>query len=70
MIPNIVNEEDIDVVIQEIVNIKDFERSISEIETYGIIEELKFSQEYEDGGTFILYDLNKKNERSSCTSNV
>ena len=60
IIPNILNDEDIDVVIEEIVNSKDFEKSDTEIETYESIEELKFPQEYEDGGIIILDDLNEK----------
>ena len=60
IIPNILNEEDIDVVIEEIVNNKDFEKSVTEIETYESIEELKFPHEYEDGGIIILDDLNEK----------
>ena len=63
IIPNILNEEDIDIVIEEIVNNKDFKKSNTEIELYGSIEELKLPQEYNDGGTIILDDLNeKKNE--------
>ena len=45
IIPNILNEEDIDFVIDEIVNNKDFENSDIEIETYESIEESKFPQE-------------------------
>ena len=60
IIPNILNEEDIDVVTDELVNNKDFEKSNTEIETYESIEELKFPQEYDDGGNIILDDLNKK----------
>ena len=45
IIPNILNEEDIDLVIEEIVNNKDFEKSDTEIETYESIEDLKFPQE-------------------------
>ena len=60
IIPNILNEEDIDIVIEGIVNNKDFEKSHTEIETYDSIEELKFPQEYEDGGNIILEDLNEK----------
>ena len=60
IIPKILNEEDIDVVIEEIVNIKHFEKSDTEIETYECIEELKFPQEYDDGGVIILDDLNEK----------
>ena len=41
LIPNILNEEDTDVVIEEIVNKKDFEKSDIEIETFDSLEELK-----------------------------
>ena len=47
-------------VIDEIVNNKDFEKSDTEIETYESIEELKYPQEYDDGGIIILDDLNGK----------
>ena len=60
IIPNIFNEEDIDVVIEELVNNKDFEKSDTEIETYESIEELKFLQEYENIGINVLDDLNEK----------
>ena len=46
--------------IEEIVNIKDFEKSDTEIETYESIEEFKYPQEYDDGGIFNLDDLNEK----------
>ena len=59
IIPIILNEEDIDIVIEEIVNNKEFEKSDTEIGTYESIEELKFPQEYEDGGIIILDDLNE-----------
>ena len=39
IIPNILNEKHIDVVIEEIVNNKDFEKSDTEIETFDNIEE-------------------------------
>ena len=55
-IPNIVSEEDIDVVIEEVVNNEDFEKSDIEVETYEPIEQLKFPQEYDDGGIIILDD--------------
>ena len=54
IIPKILNEEDIDIVIDELVNNKDFEKSDTEKETYESIEELKFPQENEDGGISIL----------------
>ena len=60
IIPNILNEEVIDMVIEEIVNNKDSEKSHTEIETYEAIQELKIPQEYEDGGFIILDDLNEK----------
>ena len=60
IIPNIWNEEDIDIVIDELVNNKDFQESDIQIETYESIEELKFPQEYDDGGINILDDLNEK----------
>ena len=60
IIPNISNEEDLDIVIDEIVNNKDFEKSGTEIETYESIKELKFPQEYENNSIIILDDLNAK----------
>ena len=56
IIPNILNEEDIDVVIEEIVHNKDFGKSDTEIETYESIEELKFPQEYENNSISISDD--------------
>ena len=52
--------EDIDVVIEEIVNNKDFEKSNTEIETYESIEDLKFPQEHESNSIIILDDINQK----------
>ena len=60
IIPNILNEEDIDIVIEEIVNNKDFEKSNTEIETFDNIEELKYPQDYENNSIIILDDLNQK----------
>ena len=60
VIPNILNEADIDIVIDEIVNNKDFEKSDTDTQTSESIEELKFSQEYENNSTIILDDLNQK----------
>ena len=60
IIPNILNEEDIDIVIEEIFKNKDFEKSVTEIETFDNIEELKFPQEYENNSIIILDDLNEK----------
>ena len=60
IIPNIFKEDDIDLVIEEVVNIKDFQKSDTEIETYESVEELKFPQEYENNSRIILDDLNEK----------
>ena len=60
IIPNILNEEDIDLVIEEIVNNKDFEKSDTEIETFDNIEDSKFPQDYEKNSIIILDDLNQK----------
>ena len=59
-IPNILKEEDIDIVIDEVVHDKDFQKSDTEIETYESIEEFKYPQEHEDGGIIILDDLMRK----------
>ena len=60
IIPNFLNEVDIDIVIDEIGNNKDFEKSNTEIETFDNIEDLKFTQEYENNSIIILDDLNEK----------
>ena len=60
IIPNILNEKDLDLVIEEIVNNKDFEKSNTEIGTYDNIEDLKYPQEYEHNSIIILDDLNQK----------
>ena len=54
IIPNILNEEDIDLVIEKVINNKDFEKSDTEIKTYESIEEIKFPQEYENNSIIIL----------------
>ena len=54
------NVEDIDIVIDEIVNNKNFEKSVTDLETFDNIEELRFPQDYEDGGIIILDDLNER----------
>ena len=58
-IPNVLNEGDIDIVIEEKGNDKDVEKSDTEIETYDSIEELKNPQEY-DGGIITLDALNER----------
>ena len=60
IIPNILKEEDIDIVIDEIVSNKDSQKSNTELETYERFEELKIPQEYDDGGIIILDDLDEK----------
>ena len=45
IITNILNDEDLDIVIEEIVNRKDFQKSDSEIETFYNTEGLRFQQE-------------------------
>ena len=60
IIPNILNENDIDIVIEEIVNNKDFQKSNIEKETFDNIEELKYPQEYENNSIITLDDLNDK----------
>ena len=54
------NEADIDIVVEELVNNKDFEKSDTEIENYELIEKLKYPQEIDDGRIIILDDLNEK----------
>ena len=60
IIKNILNEENIDIVIEEVVKNKDFAKSNTETETFDNIEDLKFSQEYENNSIIILDDLNQK----------
>ena len=59
IIPNILNE-DLDIVIDEINNNKDFEKSDAEKETCESKENLKFPQEYENNSIIILDVLNQK----------
>ena len=58
--PNILSEEDIDIVIGEVINNKDFEKSNSEVETYENMEDLNFALVYEDGGIIKIDDLNEE----------
>ena len=53
-------EEDFHTVTDERVNDKDFQNWGTEIEAYESIEDLKFPQDYEDGGKINLDDLIKK----------
>ena len=57
IIPNILNEEDLDILIEEIINNKDFKTSDIEIETF---DELKYPQDYENNSIIIIDDLNQK----------
>ena len=65
IISNIINEEDIDVIIEEIINNKDFSKSDVEIETFDNITELKYPQEYQNNSIIILDDLNEKEMNDS-----
>ena len=58
IIPNILNEEYIVLVIDEIVNDKNFEKSDTGVEIFESIEELKYTQDYEDDGVITLDELN------------
>ena len=58
--PNILNEEDIDIVIGEIINNDEFEESDVETETFESIEDLKYPQDNNGWGIIILDDLNEK----------
>ena len=60
IIPNILNEDDIDIVIKEVINNKVFQKSDTEIETFDNIEELRYPQQYENNSIIILDDLNEK----------
>ena len=61
IIPNILNEEDIDIAIDEIVNNKDFETSSTDIETFDNIEKIKYPQDYENNSIIMLDELDLKN---------
>ena len=65
IVPNILNEGDFDIIIEELVNTVDFEKSDTTIEIYESIEELKFPENYDDGGNIILDELNKKETNDS-----
>ena len=60
IIPNILNNEDLDIIIKEIIDNEDFQRSDIEIEPYDNIDNLKYPQEYEDNSIINLDDLNQK----------
>ena len=54
------SEKDIDIVIEQVINNKDFQKSGTEIETCENIKELKYGQDDDDGGIIVLDDLNEK----------
>ena len=60
IIPITVIEEDIDLVIDNIVIDKDFEKWDREIEICRSMQQLNYTQEYEDRGIKILDDLNER----------
>ena len=60
ILQNILNEEDIDIVIEDIVNNKDFVKSDTEIESFDNIEDLKYPQDYGNNSIILLDDLNQK----------
>ena len=60
IIPFILIEKDIDLVIEEKVIKKDFNKSHCGIETFESMEESKYPQEYENDGIILLDDLNEK----------
>ena len=62
IIPKILIEEALDIAKSQIDYEKDFEKSDTEIGTYEPTEELKYPQEYKEGGIIILDDLNEKKE--------
>ena len=66
-IPNVLNEENADVVIEEKLNNEDFKKSDIEIETYETIEKLKYPQEYNSKKpiSIILDDINQKEMNDS-----
>ena len=66
------NEEDKDVLIEQICNDKNFEKSDIEIEINESIEEVNFPQEY-DGANITLEDLNEKktnDPRVQCSNDL
>ena len=56
VIPNILNEEGLDIVFEEVIINKNFEKSNTEIETIDSIEEIGFPQKYETDSIIILDD--------------
>ena len=59
------NEEGIDIVIDEIVDNNDFEKSYTEMETNHSIKLIKYPQVFEGGGIIILDDINEKEKNDS-----
>ena len=63
IIPNVLNGDDIDIVIDEVNKNKDFENFDSEIQTYNGVKELKYPQDFDKGCIIILADLNQKERK-------
>ena len=59
-ISEILNEEDLDILIEQIIADKDFQKSNIELEVFDNIEELKYPQENENNSIIILDGLNQK----------
>ena len=61
-VQNIFNEEDLDVIIEEIGNNENFEKSELQIETHQSIEEMKYPQEFESDFSILttIDDLGEK----------
>ena len=73
IIQNILKQEVLDLIFDQIVNDKVFEKSETEIETFESKEDLKYPQEFgsDQPIVFILDDLNEKeNERFSSLNIV
>ena len=60
IISEILNEEDLDILIEDIIADKDFQKSNIELEVFDSFENLKYPQEYENNSIIILDDLNHK----------
>ena len=60
IIPNFLNEEDIDIVVEERISYRDLEKPDTDIETFDNIEELKYPQEYGNNSIILQDDLNGK----------
>ena len=59
IIPKILIEEDVGLIVDEILNKENFEKSDTELETNESIEELIYPKYYDNGGVNIPEDLNE-----------